>query len=137
MGSGCTYAGLSIETASETMLERMHRGYRVDDIKEALENLSKSGIPFGLSILLGAPGETPETISETFHLVDRYAEKALSIWVSIGISLWTRHQQVIDIARTAIGAKRPRDRGCQRDGGAATERQTVRQVDHSAARASP
>jgi len=29
--SGCEYVGLSIETASEKMLENMHRGYRVDD----------------------------------------------------------------------------------------------------------
>jgi radical SAM superfamily enzyme YgiQ (UPF0313 family) len=96
--SGCEYVGLSIETASEKMLENMHRGYRIDDIKEALDNLSYSGIPFGLSILLGAPGETPETISETFNLVDQYP-MALGIWVNIGIYLWTHHQKVIDVAR--------------------------------------
>jgi radical SAM superfamily enzyme YgiQ (UPF0313 family) len=96
--SGCEYVGLSIETASEKMLENMHRGYRVDDIKEALENLNHSGIPFGLSILLGAPGETPETISETFNLVDQYP-MAQGIWVNIGIYLWTHHQRVLEVAR--------------------------------------
>jgi hypothetical protein len=96
--SGCEYVGLSIETASEKMLENMHRGYRVDDIKEALDNLSYSGIPFGLSILLGAPGENPETISETFNLVDQYP-MAQGIWVNVGIYLWTHHQKVIDVAR--------------------------------------
>ena len=96
--SGCDYVGLSIETASVKMLENMHRGYRVEDIKEALDNLGYSGITFGISILLGAPGETPETISETFDLVDQYP-MAQCIWVNIGIYLWTHHQKVIDVAR--------------------------------------
>lgn len=97
--SGCTYVGLAIESASETMLEKMHRGYRVDDIKKALDNLDESGLPFGLSILLGAPGETPETIDETFRLIEPYSKIAQNVWISIGICLWTQHQKVIDIAR--------------------------------------
>jgi radical SAM superfamily enzyme YgiQ (UPF0313 family) len=97
--SGCDYVGLSIETASEKMLKNMHRGYRVDDIKEALHNLSYSGIPFGLSILLGAPGETPETISETFDVIDQFP-MVQGVWVGIGLFLWTHHQKVLDQARS-------------------------------------
>ena len=96
--SGCDYIGLSIETASEKMLKNMHRGYRVDDILEALNNLSHSGIPFGLSILLGAPGETPATISETFKVVDQFPI-IQSVWVNIGLFLWTHHQKVLNQAR--------------------------------------
>jgi len=95
--SGCDYAGLSIETASEKMLTNMQRGYSVDDIREAMDSLSDSGIPFGLSILLGAPGETPETISETFRIVDSYPT-IQSVWVTIGLFLWTHHQRVLDTA---------------------------------------
>lgn len=96
--SGCEYVGLSIETASEKMLINMNRGYKVPDIKEALENLNQSGIPFGLSILIGAPGETPQTISETLDIIDQYP-MVQSIWFSIGIYLWTHHQKVLEIAR--------------------------------------
>jgi radical SAM superfamily enzyme YgiQ (UPF0313 family) len=96
--SGCDYVGLSIETASEKMLVNMKRGYSVDDIREAMDNLSNSEIPFGLSIMLGAPGETPETISETFRIVDSYPV-IQSIWVNIGLFLWTHHQKILDAAR--------------------------------------
>ena len=96
--SGCDYVGLSIETASEKMLVNMKRGYSVDDIREAMDNLSNSEIPFGLSIMLGAPGETPETISETFRFVDSYP-MIQSIWVNIGLFLWTHHQKILDAAR--------------------------------------
>ena len=92
--SGCESVGLAIETASETMLTNMHRGYKVADIIEALDNLSESGIPFGVSTLLGAPGETPGTIAETFNLLDRYPDRAHT-WVTIGIFLWTHHQKVL------------------------------------------
>lgn len=95
--SGCDYVGLSIESASEKMLVNMKRGYSVDDVREAMDNLSNSGIPFGLSIMLGAPGETPETISETFRVVDSYP-MIQSIWVNIGLYLWTHHQEVLDAA---------------------------------------
>lgn len=96
--SGCDYVGLSIESASEKMLKNMRRGYRVDDVKEAMHNLSHSGIAFGLSILLGAPGETPGTISETFNVVDQFP-MVQGIWVGIGIYLWTHHQKVLGQAR--------------------------------------
>jgi hypothetical protein len=63
-----------------------------------LDSLSSSDPPFGLSILLGAPGETPETIAETFDVVDRYPQ-VQGIWVKVGIYLWTHHQKVLEIAR--------------------------------------
>jgi radical SAM superfamily enzyme YgiQ (UPF0313 family) len=96
--SGCDYLGLSIESASESMLANMRRGYTVRDVEEALQSLSASGIPFGLSILLGAPGETPETIRETFEVVDRYP-MVQGVWVNVGIYLWTHHQEVLGAAR--------------------------------------
>jgi radical SAM superfamily enzyme YgiQ (UPF0313 family) len=96
--SGCENIGLSTESVSQAMLANMERGYRVEDVMEALDNLSDSDIPFGVFTLLGAPGETPETIAETFEVIDRYP-KIAQIWVSIGICLWTQHQKVLEIAR--------------------------------------
>jgi hypothetical protein len=96
--SGCTSLGLAAESASEKMLKNMRRGYRVDQVKQALSCLSRSDIPFGVSLLLGAPGETPETVTETFDVIDSFP--ALSwIWVTIGLNLWTHHQPVLDDAR--------------------------------------
>jgi radical SAM superfamily enzyme YgiQ (UPF0313 family) len=96
--SGCDYVGLSIESASEKMLLNMNRGYKTADIREALDSLSDSDIPIGLSLLIGAPGETPETISETLNVVDSYPW-IRSIWINIGLFLWTHHQKILDDAR--------------------------------------
>ena len=96
--SGCGYLGLSVESASTKMLKQMQRGCTIDDIKQALTNLSRSDIPFGVSLMFGAPGETPETIAETLSVIDRYQVPA-GVWVTIGICLWTSHQKVLEDAR--------------------------------------
>ncbi len=96
--SGCAYAGISIETASEKMLLNLNRGYKVSHITEALDNLTDSDIPIGISMLIGGPGETPETISETFSVIDRYP-MINSIWINIGLYLWTHHQKILEVAR--------------------------------------
>jgi len=96
--SGCVYLNLSIESASDTMLRQMRRGYTVKDIRQSLDCLSEAGIPFGASLMLGAPGETPRTIQETLDVIDAYAVP-LGVWTTIGICLWTPLQKVLVDAR--------------------------------------
>jgi len=96
--SGCGYLNLSVESASARMLKQLQRGCTVEDIKQALTSLSRSDIPFGISLMFGAPGETPETISETLGVIDNF-QVPQGIWVTIGICLWTAHQKVLKDAR--------------------------------------
>ena len=96
--SGCFYANLSIESASHNMLKSMKRGYTVRQVRDSLEALSRSQIPFGASLMLGAPGETPETIAETLRVLDDY-EIPSGVWVTIGVYLWTEYQDIVAEAR--------------------------------------
>jgi radical SAM superfamily enzyme YgiQ (UPF0313 family) len=96
--SGCFYANLSIESASDKMLKSMKRGYTVQQVREALESLSRSKIPFGASVMLGTPEETPETIAETLRVLDDYHIPG-GVWVTIGIYLWTNLQDLVAQAR--------------------------------------
>jgi hypothetical protein len=48
--------------------------------------------------MFGAPGETPETISETLGVIDNF-QVPHGVWVTIGICLWTDHQRVLEDAR--------------------------------------
>jgi len=100
--SGCFYANLAIETASEKMLQSMKRGYSVQQVRESLEALSRSQIPFGASLLFGAPGETPETIAETLAVLDDY-EIPNGVWVTLGVYLWTDYQDIVaEVRRTGF-----------------------------------
>ena len=96
--SGCGYLNLSVESASAEMLQHMQRGCSVKQIKQALSSLSRADIPFSVSLLFGAPGETPETISETLAVIDNY-QAPEGVWVTIGICLWTDRQKVLKDAR--------------------------------------
>lgn len=96
--SGCFYVNLAIESASTAMLQRMRRGYTVRQVRESLEALSHSKIPFGASILFGAPGETPETITETLNVLNDY-HFPCGIWVTLGVYLWTDYQDIVAEAR--------------------------------------
>jgi len=68
--SGCVTVCLAIEHGSASMLERMKRGYTTEHIREAAANIEKAGIPYLITLLLGGPGETPDTIREAIELVD-------------------------------------------------------------------
>jgi radical SAM superfamily enzyme YgiQ (UPF0313 family) len=96
--SGCFYANLAIESASEKMLVSMKRGYTVRQVRESLDALSRSQIPFGASLMLGAPGETPETIAETLAVLEDY-EIPNGVWVTLGVYLWTNYQDIVTQAR--------------------------------------
>jgi radical SAM superfamily enzyme YgiQ (UPF0313 family) len=96
--SGCFYLNLSIESASNSMLARMRRGYTVRQVRQSLDALCDSGIPFSASLLLGAPGETPETIAETLRVMKEYAFP-LGVWVTVGVYLWTEYQDIVSEIR--------------------------------------
>ena len=96
--SGCFYVNLSIESASAGMLKSMKRGYTVQQVRESLEALSRSKLPFGASLMLGAPGETPETIAETLCVLEDY-QIPNGVWVTIGVYLWTDYQDIVAEAR--------------------------------------
>jgi len=96
--SGCGYLSLSVESASAKMLKQMQRGCTVKHIRQALMSLCQSDIPFSVSLLFGAPGETPETIAETLAVIDEF-QVPQGVWVTIGICLWTSRQKVLEDAR--------------------------------------
>jgi radical SAM superfamily enzyme YgiQ (UPF0313 family) len=96
--SGCFYVNLSVESASEEMLKSMRRGYTVGQVREALDSLTRSNIPFSASLMLGAPGESPETITETLSVLDDYHIPG-GVWVTIGVYLWTDYQDIVSLAR--------------------------------------
>jgi radical SAM superfamily enzyme YgiQ (UPF0313 family) len=98
LDSRCFYANLSIESASDRMLLGMKRGYTARQVRESLEALCRSGLPFGASLMFGAPGETPETIAETLAMLADYPVP-LGVWVTIGIYMWTDYQDIVEEER--------------------------------------
>ena len=66
-------AHLPLQSGSDRILKRMHRGYTRDRFLAILDRLraSRPGIGLSTDLIVGFPGETEEDFQETLDLVDR------------------------------------------------------------------
>ncbi len=69
--AGCSAFYVGIDTCSEKMLKKMCKGFSKSQIIRAATTLHSLGTDFGFWLLLGGPGETRETILETFDTIDK------------------------------------------------------------------
>jgi anaerobic magnesium-protoporphyrin IX monomethyl ester cyclase len=63
--AGCWFISWGIESASEQILKRAHKGYRKEQAFQALRWSRAAGIKNWGYFIIGLPGETEETIQET------------------------------------------------------------------------
>jgi radical SAM superfamily enzyme YgiQ (UPF0313 family) len=66
--SGCALYGYGIETGSERMLQVMEKKTTVEENYRAIDITHQFGINAVIALVLGMPGETPETIAETMKM---------------------------------------------------------------------
>jgi tRNA-2-methylthio-N6-dimethylallyladenosine synthase len=68
----CESAHIPLQSGSDRMLKRMHRGYTRERFLELARKLRQvhSGIGLTTDIIVGFPGETEEDLQETLSLVD-------------------------------------------------------------------
>jgi tRNA-2-methylthio-N6-dimethylallyladenosine synthase len=67
------YVHLPIQSGSNSVLERMNRGYTVEDYLEVVEKLKKADpeIVIGTDLIVGFPGETDQEFEETVALAKK------------------------------------------------------------------
>jgi radical SAM superfamily enzyme YgiQ (UPF0313 family) len=85
LASGCTGMEFGTDAANETMLVNMGKNFSVSDLKRTSDICRQSGIPFCHSLLLGGPGETMETVRETFDTILNTASTAVICMVGIRV----------------------------------------------------
>ena len=69
--AGCIYAFFGVESGSEEVLRRANKAYSKDAIVERIAAAKRAGIDqVNMSIILGLPYETRETIEETLCLIE-------------------------------------------------------------------
>ncbi len=67
--SGCTTAIYGMETGSPTILKVMEKRVHIEDNYNAIKWTVESGLDTTIQLIVGMPGETPETIAETCRFV--------------------------------------------------------------------
>jgi anaerobic magnesium-protoporphyrin IX monomethyl ester cyclase len=93
---------MGVESGSQTVLDAMEKGLRVDDVYEARENLREAGVRACFFLQFGYPGETWADIRKTVDLVRRTRPDDIGVSLSYPLPNTRFYQRV----RDQLGAKR-------------------------------
>ncbi len=80
--AGCRAISYGCESGSQKILDNVSKGITVEQSKNAINWTYKAGIKMHCSFIFGLPGETKETIDETF----RFIRKTLPMSVEFNIA---------------------------------------------------
>jgi len=67
--SGCVEMAIGVESGSEAILQAMHKGETVADIRLAIEMMKRTGVRIKGFFIVGLPGESGKTLDETERFV--------------------------------------------------------------------
>ncbi len=67
--AGCYYVSLGIESANPQILKNIKKSETIETIEAAIDIVRRSGILCGGLFIFGLPGETKETIKETYNFI--------------------------------------------------------------------
>jgi radical SAM superfamily enzyme YgiQ (UPF0313 family) len=92
--AGCDAVEYGSDSGSALMLKTMGKSFTVDSIRESSRLCREMGMDFAHYILFGGPGETRETVLETFDLMDEVDPTAVIAMTGIRIYPGTALEQV-------------------------------------------
>lgn len=72
--NGCKYLFFGLETFSQNLLDKMHKGIKIENVINILNLCKKYKIKCGVSLLFAFPGETINDINTTFVNVKKYID---------------------------------------------------------------
>jgi len=103
--AGCSQVSLGFESGNPEMLSSMNKRYSLTEVHKASQYLAENGIKRMGFLLLGAPGETRDTVEQSLEFAESLELEALKITVGIRIYPGTL------LARQAVqaGVISPRD----------------------------
>ena len=69
--AGCRNLVFGIESFSDNVLQRMNKGFTVEEAGQVLSSCKGSGVGVFINLLLGFPGETEDDVSRTIDFLTR------------------------------------------------------------------
>lgn len=88
--AGCIGINFGVDSGSDNMLQTLGRNFSTREILETAEICHRHGIVFMYDLLLGGPGESKETLTETIELMKRIAPHRVGVTVGIRVYPGTR-----------------------------------------------
>jgi len=81
--AGCRMLQLGLESGSQTVLDTLRKGIKLESASKILDNLYQAGITSYIYIMLGTPGETEVDAEMTLNFLEQHAEKIGFLNISI------------------------------------------------------
>lgn len=73
------------ESGSELVLTRLGKGFGRRQVELTFRLLEEEGIAYSCFLMLGGPGETPETVEESVALLEQYRPQLVNLTVGVRI----------------------------------------------------
>lgn len=81
--NNCDLVAFGVESMSPTILKNIHKGYTVDQVKTVFKDGHEIGIPVQANIMIGATGETQNTINETIQGIKEIKPDLLAKFITM------------------------------------------------------
>ncbi len=86
--AGFTALGITAESASDAVLERMQKGFGADTVRIAAERVERAGIRCLWIFLVGGPGETAGTLEETLTFAAERLQRGDAVYTTVGLRVY-------------------------------------------------
>ncbi|HJQ11540.1 MAG TPA: radical SAM protein [Gemmatimonadaceae bacterium] len=102
--AGFRTLGITAESASDPVLERLEKGFTAAKAREVAERVEKHGIRALWIFLVGGPGETRQTLEETLDFAAWRLRRGDAVYLTVGLRIYpgtTLHRIAINEGRIA------------------------------------
>lgn len=86
--AGFRWLGITAESASDPVLERLGKGFDAARLHEVAESVERAGIGVLWIFLVGGPGETAETLEETLRFAAGRMARGDAVYLTVGLRIY-------------------------------------------------
>lgn len=86
--AGFRSLGITAESASDTVLETLEKGFNAAKVREVAERVEKFGIKTLWIFLVGGPGETTKSIEETLEFAAWRLRRGDAVYLTVGLRIY-------------------------------------------------
>jgi radical SAM superfamily enzyme YgiQ (UPF0313 family) len=86
--AGFRAIGITAESASDPVLERLEKGFDAAQCRAAAERVERAGLRALWIFLVGGPGETPATVEETLRFAEWRLSRGDAVYLTVGLRVY-------------------------------------------------
>jgi radical SAM superfamily enzyme YgiQ (UPF0313 family) len=86
--AGFKTLGITAESASDPVLEKLEKGFTAAKVREVAERVERAGIRTLWIFLVGGPGESADTLEETLAFAKWRLDRGDAVYLTVGLRVY-------------------------------------------------